>query len=110
MFRKAIGPETGVGVVFGGVKEGPVTLASLKTEDGRLCAFVTEGEVTGDPIEKEFFGTGFVFRKDGGNIDGMLNYMAENGYRHHVAFAFGRRADAIAEALGKYRGYDVEKV
>ena len=75
-----------------------------------LKGFVTEGEVTRIDPGKGFFGTGFVFRKDDGDMNAMFNYMAENGYRHHVAFAYGRNADAVREALVKYRGYEIERI
>ena len=110
MFRKAYGPGTGVGIFGGKVKPMPLTVGSFKTENGRLCGFVTEGESTDDPIEKEFFGTGFVFRKNGGDADGMLNYMARNGYRHHVAFVRGNWADAIVEAFSNYLGWEIDRI
>lgn len=110
MFRKAYGPGTGIGIFGGEVRSMPLTVGSFKTENGRLCAFVTEGEATDDPIEKEFFGTGFVFRKDDGDANAMLNYMSRNGYRHHVAFVRGSWADAVVEAFGNYLGYDIDRV
>lgn len=30
------------------------------------------------------------------------------GYRHHVAFAVGRNANVIREALVKYLGYEID--
>ena len=88
----------------------PLTVGSFKTEDGRLGGFVTEGEVTGDQIEKAFFGTGFVFRKDDGDCQKMLNYMSRNGYRHHVAFVRGNWSAAIVEAFSNYLGFEIERV
>ena len=110
MFKKAYGPGTGIGIFGGKMKSMPLTLGSFKTEDGRLCAFVTEGEATDDEIEKEFFGVGFVFRKADGDANAMLNYMAKNGYRHHVAFVRGSWSAAIVEAFSNYLGYDVERI
>lgn len=110
MFRKAYGPGTGVGIFGGDVQAMPLTVGSFKTEDGRLCAFVTEGEATGEPLEKAFFGTGFVFRKGDGDMQGMLNYMARNGYRHHVAFVRGGWSAALVEAFSNYLGYEIERI
>jgi len=110
MFKKAYGPGTGIGIFGGKMKSMPLTVGSFKTEDGRLCAFVTEGEATDDEIEKEFFGVGFVFRKADGDANAMLNYMAKNGYRHHVAFVRGNWSAAIVEAFSNYLGYDVERI
>ena len=102
---------TVIGAMCGGkMKSMPLTVGSFKTEDGRLCAFVTEGEATDDKIEKEFFGVGFVFRKADGDANAMLNYMAKNGYRHHVAFVRGSWSAAIVEAFSNYLGYDVERI
>jgi L-fucose isomerase-like protein len=110
MFKKAYGPGTGIGIFGGEVKAMPLTVGSFKTEDGKLCAFVTEGDATDDRIEKDFFGTGFVFRKDDGDANSMLNYMAKNGYRHHVAFVRGNWSAAIVEAFSNYLGYEVDRI
>lgn len=110
MFRKAYGAGSGVGILNAPVAKSPLTVGSLKTENGKVCAFVTEGEITDDKIEEAFFGTGFVFRKDDGDCEAMLRYMARNGYRHHVSFAAGKWAAAIAEAFGTYLGYAVDRI
>jgi len=110
ILAKSMGPETSVGVYNGKMKPGTITVASLRTEDGNLKGFVTEGEVTALDPGKGFFGTGFVFKKADGDMNGLFNYMAENGYRHHVAFAYGQNADVVREALVKYLGYEIEKV
>lgn len=88
----------------------PLTVGSFKTEDGRLCGFVTEGEATGEKLEAAFFGTGFVFRKDDGDAQRMLNYMARNGYRHHVAFVRGKWSEAIVEAFSNYLGFEIDRI
>ena len=110
MFKKAYGPRTGVGIFGGPVKPMPLTVGSFKTEDGRLCGFVTEGEVTDDKIEPAFFGTGFVFKKDDNDANGMLNYMSKNGYRHHVAFVEGNWSAAIVEAFSTYLGWEIDRI
>ena len=107
---KTMGPDTSVGVYNGKMKPGPITVASLRTEDGRLRGFVTEGEITALDPGRGFFGTGFVFKKSDGDMNGLFNYMAENGYRHHVAFAYGRNAAVVREALVKYLGYEIDNV
>ena len=110
MFRKAFGPGTGVGIFGGDVRPMPLTVASMKTEDGSPWAFVTTGKVTTDNIEKGFFGTGFVFRPGSGDANAMLNYMARNGYRHHVAFVEGDWSRAVAEALANYLEYPIDEI
>ena len=108
ILAKSMGPDTSVGVHNGKMRPGPITVASLRTEDGKLKGFVTEGEVTALNPGKGFFGTGFVFHKTDGDMNGLFNYMAENGYRHHVAFAYGRNANVVREALIKYLGYKID--
>lgn len=110
ILAKAMGPDTSVGVHNGKMKAGPVTVASLRSENGELKGFVTEGEITTLDPGKGFFGTGFVFRKDDGDMNGLFNYMAENGYRHHVAFAYGKNSSVVREALCKYLGYKIDLV
>ncbi|MBR4257671.1 MAG: hypothetical protein IKQ17_01430 [Kiritimatiellae bacterium] len=108
ILAKSMGPDTSVGVHNGKMRPGPITVASLRTEDGRLKGFVTEGDVTTLNPGKGFFGTGFVFRKADGDMNGFFNYMAENGYRHHVAFAYGRNANVVREGLVKYLDYEID--
>lgn len=110
MFIKAYGKGSGVGILNGEMKPMPLTIGSFKTEDGALFGFVSSGEATGESLEKEFFGVGFVFKKDGGDIDGMLNYMARNGYRHHVAFVNGDWSASIEDSFRTYLGYNLDIV
>ena len=110
ILKKSMGPDTSVGVYNGKMKPGKITVASLRTEDGRLKGFVTEGEITALDPGRGFFGTGFVFKKADGRMNDLFNYMAENGYRHHVAFAYGQNADVVREALVKCLGYGVERI
>lgn len=105
MFKKSYGAGSGVGVNKGQIKSGAITFGSVKTENGKVCAFVTEGEFTDDVIEEAFFGTGKVVEKK--NINDLSNYMAENGYKHHLAVSFGHCAEAVNEAMSKYLGYEV---
>ena len=107
ILAKSMGPGTSVGVHNGKMKPGTITVASLRTEDGRLKGFVTEGEITALDPGRGFFGTGFVFRKSDRDMNGLFNYMAESGFRHHVAFAYGGNAGVVREALCKYLGYEI---
>ena len=40
----------------------------------------------------------------------MLNYMAHNGYRHHVAFVRGSWSEAVVEAFSYYLGYEIDRI
>ena len=104
MFKKTFGEGTGVGVNKGRIKTGDITFGSIKTENGKICSFVTEAEFTDDPIEEAFFGSGKVVKKE--NIDNISNYMANNGYKHHIAITYGNHMDAVKEAFEKYLGYE----
>lgn len=106
MFRKSYGEGCGVGIHLGKISPGEVTMGSLKTEDGQLCAFVAEGTLTEDPIGNGFFGCGTVLKKR--NMGQMLTYMCENGYRHHVAIVKGNWQTSVAEAFTKYLSYQAD--
>jgi L-fucose isomerase-like protein len=108
MFKKSFGAGTGVGVNRGRIRTGEITFGSVKTEDGKVCAFLTEGKFTDDPIEEAFFGTGKVVCKE--KINAVSNFMAENGYKHHLAITYGLYGDAVFEALTKYLGYETVKM
>ncbi len=108
MFKKSYGDASGVGVNKGKIRSGNVTFGSIKTENGKICGFISEGKFTDDALEESFFGCGKVIEKVG--INNIANYMAENGYKHHVAVTFGNLSDAVFEALNKYLGYEIEKI
>ena len=108
MFKKSLGDGTGVGITKGESISCEATVGSLKTENGEIFSFVSEGRLTEDKLPPEFFGFGTVFEKD--NINPLLEYMASNGYRHHVALSKGNYADAIKEAFEKYLDYKIDKI
>jgi len=108
MFKKSFGAGTGVGVNKGRIKDGKITFGSVKTENGKIYAFLSEGEFTNDEIEPEFFGTGKVIRKN--DVNSLSNYIAENGYKHHLAITYGSAAEAVKEAFIKYLGFECEIV
>ena len=83
-------------------------MASMRTENGKLCGFVTEGTLTDDAIEEAFFGSGIVLERK--NIEQMLAYMGTNGFRHHVCVTKGNVAEIAKEALEKYLGYNVDRI
>lgn len=106
MFKKSYGPGTGVGVNKGELLEGNITFGSMKTENGKLYAFVSDGEFTDDIIEEAFFGSGKVVKKEG--INDICNYMANSGYKHHICITFGDYKEAIVEAFEKYLGFETK--
>lgn len=101
MFVKTYG--CGTGINKGELKEGEVTFGSVKTENGEIYAFVSKGELTSDSFDEDFFGVGKVIHREG--LNNVSNYMAENGYKHHLAVTYGNYAESIQEAFSKYLGY-----
>jgi L-fucose isomerase-like protein len=41
------------------------------------------------------------------NLQGLLRYICEHGFEHHVAITLAETADAVGEALGKYLGWEI---
>jgi len=101
----AVGKEGTYGTVVGRVKAKPFTYCRISTDDltGRIKAYVGEGELTDDPLHT-FGGYGVVDIPD---FQGLLHYICENGFEHHVAMNLSQTAPAVTEALGKYLGWDV---
>jgi L-fucose isomerase-like protein len=101
----SVGNEKTYGTMVGRVRSGPFTYCRVSTDDfnGRILAYVGEGELTKDPLVT-FGGVGVVevpkFQK-------LLHYICDNGFEHHTAINLSQVADAVHEALSKYLGWDV---
>ena len=100
-----VGKENTYGTMVGRVKAGPFTYCRVSTDDeyGVVRAYLGEGTLTGDPMQT-FGGFGVVRIPD---FQGLLRYICENGYEHHVAVNRSEVAEALNEALTKYMGWDV---
>jgi L-fucose isomerase-like protein len=100
-----VGKENTYGTMVGRVKAGPFTYCRVSTDDeyGVIRAYLGEGELTGDPLQT-FGGFGVVKIPD---FQGLLRYICENGYEHHVAVNRSQVAEALNEALANYMGWDV---
>ena len=108
MFKKSYGEGSGVGINKGKYLTGDITIGSFKTENGKLCSFAADGKFTEDELPSCFFGCGSVFEKE--NADKMLEYMAMNVYRHHVAITKGHRGKAVEIAFRDYLGYQIDLI
>jgi len=104
MFAKSFGSGCGWGCNAGRIQAAPMTFASSKTEDGKLRCYLGEGEFTADPVEPGFFGCCGVARIEG--LQDKLLAIGRQGYRHHVAVAFGSTQVPVREALETYLGYE----
>jgi len=100
-----VGKENTYGTMVGRVKAGPFTYCRVSTDDeyGVIRAYLGEGRLTGDPLQT-FGGFGVVKILD---FQGLLRFICENGYEHHVAVNRSQVAEALNEALTKYMGWEV---
>ena len=106
MFKKSYGPGSGVGINKAEFRTGmEMTFGSAKTENGKICVFLGEGQLTNDDIEKDFFGVGVVMEHP--RMQHIMDYMGREGYRHHISLTSGKVAWAVKEALANYLGYEV---
>jgi len=100
-----VGEENTYGTVEGRLKTGPFTYCRVSTDDalGVISTYVGEGQLTEDPLTT-FGGYGVV---EIPNLQGLLHYICDKGFEHHVAINLSQTASAVHEALGKYLGWDV---
>ncbi|HTE45836.1 MAG TPA: hypothetical protein VK636_11370, partial [Gemmatimonadaceae bacterium] len=100
-----VGRENTYGTIVGRIAPGPFTFARVTTDDlrGEIAAYVGEGQFTNDVLLS--FGGYGVFQVE--RLQELLAYICENGFEHHVAATRVSVAEAVAEALGKYMGWNV---
>jgi len=100
-----VGYENAYGGLTGNVKPGPFTFARLTTDDnqGKLKAYVGEGEITKDRINTYgAWGVAYIPK-----LQELLRFICKNGYEHHVAINRSQVARVIYEAFSNYLGIDV---
>ncbi len=100
-----VGKENTYGTVVGRIAPGKATFCRTATDDtaGIISAYVGEGEFTNDRLDT--FG-GYGVMKIA-NLQRLLQYVCKMGFEHHVAVNRTEKADAIAEALDNYMGWEV---
>ena len=100
-----VGRKNTYGTVAGRIQPGPATFARISTfdQEGRMAAYVGEGRFTDDPLET--FGAYGVVEIP--NLQGLLRYICENGFEHHVAMNQSAVAHSVYEAFDKYLYWDV---
>jgi L-fucose isomerase-like protein len=100
-----LGVENTYGALEGRTPAAPLTFGRLTTADteGRIRAYVGEGELTNDPLDT--FGTRAVARIP--KLQQLLRYVCRQGFEHHVVMTCSRTAAVLAEALGNYLGWEV---
>jgi len=102
-----VGRENTYGTCVGLVKSGPMSFARFSTNDrtGEIHGYVGEGAFTDDPLET--FGGAGVVRIP--NLQGLLRYICERGFEHHVAANLAPVSQAVREAATRYLGWSVHQ-
>ena len=100
-----LGTEYSFGALKGRVRPDKMTFLKVSTDDRRgvIKCYLGQGEFTDDPLET-FGGVAVCHVK---NLDGLMHYVAKNGFEHHVAIVQADCADILEEALGNYLGWEV---
>jgi L-fucose isomerase-like protein len=100
-----VGRDNTYGTLDGLVKASPMSYARFSTNDldGTIDGYVGEGEFTDDPLTT-FGGAGVVKIP---NLQGLLRFICENGFEHHVAANMSNVASAVQEATDHYLGWNV---
>ncbi len=100
-----VGKENTFGTCVGRVKPGAMSFARFSTDDtaGVMRGYVGEGAFTNDPLNT-FGGAGVV---EIPQLQGLLRYICENGFEHHVAANFSTVASATHEAVTRYLGWQM---
>ena len=101
----SVGKENTYGTIVGRIAPAPATFCRTSTDDtaGIISAYVGEGQFTNDKLET--FGGYGVMKIE--NLQALMQYICKMGFEHHVAVSMSQKADAIAEALENYMGWDV---
>ena len=100
-----VGKENTFGTMVGRVKAAPMSFVRFSTDDtaGRMRGYIGEGAFTNDPLTT-FGGAGVVRIPD---LQGLLHYICENGFEHHVAANLSACASAVHEAVTRYLGWQM---
>ncbi len=100
-----VGKENTFGTCVGRVKAGPMSFARFSTDDrtGAIRGYAGEGVFTDDSLST--FGGAGVVRIP--NLQGLLRYICERGFEHHVAANLSTVAAAVHEASTRYLGWDM---
>lgn len=101
----SVGKDNTYGTIVGRIAPNKATFCRTTTDDtnGTLSCYVGDGEFTNDKLET--FGGYGVMKIP--NLQLLMHYICKLGFEHHVAVNISQKADAIAEALGDYMGWEV---
>lgn len=101
----SVGKQNTYGTIVGKIAPNKATFCRVTTDDaaGIITGYVGQGEFTSDKLNT-FGGYGVMKVK---NLQTLLQYICKAGFEHHVAANISSKADAIAEALGNYLGWEI---
>jgi L-fucose isomerase-like protein len=101
----AVGKDNTYGTIVGRIAPAKATFCRTTTDDaaGVISAYVGEGEFTDDKLDT--FGGYGVMKIP--NLQQLMQYICRMGFEHHVAVNLSQKAEAVAEALGNYMGWEV---
>jgi len=105
IFAADVDQENAYGTLAGRIKPQPFTYCRVSTDDvqGQVRAYVGEGRFTDDRLAT-FGGYGVA---EVPNLQGLLKYVCDQSFEHHVAANLSQVAGAVEEALAKYLRWSV---
>ncbi|MBL0025455.1 MAG: L-fucose/L-arabinose isomerase family protein [Saprospiraceae bacterium] len=100
-----VGVENTYGALDGRTPASPLTYGRISTDDpkGIIKAYLGEGELTDDPLKT--FGNRAVAKIT--DLQGIMNYICQNGFEHHVVMNASKTAGILEEALGELYGMEI---
>jgi L-fucose isomerase-like protein len=105
ILAKAVGKNCSFGCNIGRIAPTAMTFGSLTTKGGTIKCYLGEGAFTDDPISEDFFGCAGVAEIP--HLQEVLLHVAYHGHRHHVSVTPGHHQAALAEAMGRYLGFEI---
>jgi L-fucose isomerase-like protein len=100
-----VGTENTYGALEGRTPSSALTFGRLTTDDTRgvIRAYVGQGELTNDELKT--FGNRAVARVP--KLQKLLRHVCNEGFEHHVVMNASHSAGVLAEAFGRYLGWEV---
>lgn len=100
-----LGVENTWGALDGRTPAAPLTFGRITTDDtaGRIRTYVGQGELTNDELRT--FGNRAVARVP--KLQKLMHHVCREGFEHHVVMNASHTAGILAEAFGRYLGWEV---
>jgi L-fucose isomerase-like protein len=100
-----LGVENTWGALDGRTPARPLTYGRISTDDtaGIIRTYIGEGELTDDELKT--FGNRAVAHVP--RLQQLMHHVCREGFEHHVVMNCSRTAGVLAEAFGRYLGWEV---